>query len=176
MKLSPETKHSLIIGGGLVLAVVLGIIVFKKYEANSQADQAASDQQTQDALDYLESMDLSGGYGALMGSSGGSSLSIPTAPASQSLAQEISSLESAFGFGSPSSSAGSSPTSGSSGSTAAAPSAPAPQPKAPLRQAPASDAVLGFGGGYNGDPVLARKFDLWNHLDEPVAPEGSYVA
>lgn len=175
MKLSPETKHSLIIGGGLVLAVVLGIIVFKKYEANSQADQAASDQQTQDALDYLESMDLSGGYGALMGSSGGSSLSIPTAPANQSLAQEISALESAFGFGSPSSSTGSSSASPSSASTVA-PSAPAPQPKAPLRQAPASDAVLGFGGGYNGDPVLARKFDLWNHLDEPVAPEGSYVA
>jgi hypothetical protein len=162
VKLSPETKHSLIIGGGLILAVVLGIIVYKKYEANSQAGQAASDQASQDELAYIESMALSGGaYGDY--SSGGSSITIPSAPATQSLASEVASLEQAFGLGSTATPATSgSGNSSSSSSSAPAPAKPTPQP--PLRQAPATQYVS------------AGKFSLNDVLDEPVAAEGSYVA
>jgi hypothetical protein len=163
VKLSPETKHSLIIGGGLILAVVLGIIVYKKYEANSQAGQAASDQASQDELAYLESMALSGGaYGDYSG--GGSSITIPSAPATQSLASEVASLEQAFGLGS--TAAPSTPaTSGSSSSGSSSSSAPTkPVPQPPLRQAPAAQYVS------------AGKFNFNDVLDEPVAAEGSYVA
>lgn len=157
--MTQETKHSLIVGGGLILAVVLGIIVYKKYEANSQTSQAASDQASQDELAYIESMSMQGAYA---GYGGGSALTIPSPPATQSLADQISSLEQAFGFA-PAATSGSS----SSGSAASSTSSTKPIVSHPVS-----------GGSPAGMPqaehILAGKY---NYLEEePVAAEGSYVA
>lgn len=180
MKLSPETKHILMIGGALVLAVVLGIVVYKKYEANSQATQAANDQGTQDELAYLETLMGSGGdYGNYYGdTSGESAITLPATPASSmSLADELQQIESAFGFGTMSN--GSSTGSTSSNASSSNAGAAAAQNTHNLGSGttnpstPRAAAVSGFSGGYQGSPVISGVYSL---DDEPVAKEGSYVA
>ena len=162
--MTPEIKRSLIIGGGLILAVVLGIVVYKKYEANSQTSQAASDQASQDELAYIESMALSGGAYASYGGGAGSAITIPSAPATQSLADEIAGIEQAFGFApasSPSAPSSSSSSTSSSSSSSSSSSPSRPLPTSPLRHTP--DYV----------PVGT---DFQKILEEPVGAEGSYVA
>lgn len=162
--MTPETKHALILGGGLIVAVVLGIIVYKKYEASSQADQAASDQASQDTLAYIESMALGGAYPAFGGGAGGSSLTLPSPPATQSLADEITQLEQAFGFAAPASTSPAAPASSGSSSDSGSTSRPI-------------DRRVVSGSGSPNEPhpgyVLA---DLHRTLEEPVGAEGSYIA
>lgn len=151
MKLSPETKHTLMIGGALILAVVLGIIVYKKFEANSQASQAATsaanDQADQDTLAYLESLALGGGDYSSYEGSGGSSITIPSAPASTSLAQELSSIEQAFGYGTTST-----PTAPSSGSSSS------------------GSSSSGSSSGTKSTPVATHRITAAAQpLEEPVA-------
>lgn len=132
MKLSPETKHALIIGGGLIVAVVVAIVVYKKYQVSSQAGQAASDQATQDELAYIEEQSLEGGaeFGSV--DTSGSSVTLPSAPASQSLAQEIQSIEGAFGLGTSSgTSTGTSTGTSASTSSGSSSSGSSPAPKTP---------------------------------------------
>ena len=155
------------IGGALVLAVVLGIVVYKKYEANSQATQAVNDQGTQDELAYLETLMGSGGeYGNYYGdTSGESAITLPATPASSmSLADELQQIESAFGFGTrPSGSGSSSSTSGSSSDAGAA----------------AAQTTHNLGSGTT-NPSTPRAgvivSGVYSLSDEPVAKEGSYVA
>ena len=140
--MTAETKKHLLYGGALIVAVVLGIIVYKRYEAGAQSSQAASDQANSDELAYIESLALQNPYGSSAAS--GSSIALPTAPAQSSIADELASLEQAFGLSpaTPASSGGSSsPT-----ATAAAPpqkvSAALPTrgvPGAPSEVAPVTD-------------------------------------
>lgn len=156
--MTPETKHTLILGGGLIAAVVLGIIVYKKYEANSQAGQAASDQASQDELAYIESLSLGGAYSAYGMGTGGTSLTIPSAPAGQSLADEITQLEQAFGLASTPAASTPAASSSSTSSTSV--------PSKPInRRVPSTDYVL-----------AGSSSDLHQVLEESVGAEGSYVA
>lgn len=190
MKLSPETKHILIIGGALVLAVVLGIVVYKKYEANSQASAAANDQSEQDQLAYIESL-MEGGAGYDdFGDTGAGSVTLPGAPASSmSLADELQQIESAFGFGpttasTTGSSGGSSGGSSTSGSSEDAGAQAAQnthnlgsgaQPGQP-RAGAIEDGEFDFNPVNTAGPIVGGSsiYSILN--DEPVAHEGSYVA
>jgi hypothetical protein len=113
--MNEQTKKYLIIGGVLVGATVLGIIVYKKVQVSSEASAAASDQASQDELAYIESMALQNPYEGVSGA-GTAGITLPSAPAGPSLIDELTQLEQAFGLAP-------APTS-SSGSTA--PSSPAP--------------------------------------------------
>lgn len=125
--MTPETKHYLFIGGGLILATIIGIIVYKRYEAGASASQAASDQQNADELALLEATATDNPYASFTsGAAGGSTISLGSAGPQQSLAEQLGSLEQLFGFGPP---ASSSPSTG----TGSAPSAPAQ----PVRTLPA---------------------------------------
>lgn len=178
MRISPETKHVLIIGGALIAAVVLGIIVYKKFEANSQASQAANDQSEQDQLAYLESMGLEGGYGygstydEFGDTTGTSAITLPTSPTSDSLAQEIQGIESAFGLGTTSSG---STTTGSSdaGSAAATTTHSLGSGSAPGQPRAAAVSAGTFQYGDTSGPISSGVYSL---DDEPVGREGSYVA
>lgn len=167
MRLSPETKHSLIVGGALIAAVVAGIIVFRKYQANSAAAQAQSDQSNADDLAYIESLALGGGYAVGGGGGGSSAITIPSAPATQSLADELASIEQAFGFGSTSSSTSGGGSSSSSTSHPGTPQPVGPQPVrsriAPPPPPPSSD-------------LAAYQPPIYSVIDDPVAAEGSHVA
>lgn len=136
--MTEQTKHYLIIGGGLVVAVAVAIVVYKKYEANSGADQAAADQQNQDALAFLEASSLDDPYA--VGGAGGSTISLAPAGTSESLAQEITDLESAFGLTPPAAPGGSSSSSGSGGSSSGSGSGSAPAPSVPVGPTPAAPA------------------------------------
>jgi hypothetical protein len=116
--MTPQTKHYLIIGGGLVAAVVLGIVVYKYFEAGQSASAAANDQANQDALAYLEAEQLEGS-GTYEDDLGGGGITVSGSPASQQdLAQELQGLLGDFGIGTtPSSSSGSSGGSSSSSSS-----------------------------------------------------------
>lgn len=128
--MTEQTKRYLIIGGGLVLAVALAVILYKRYQANSSASQAASDQSNQDALAYLEASSVSSPYGYAGG--GGSTISLAPAGTQQTLADEIAAIEKEFGFG-PSSSPASTPASTSASGSSAGSSAPTPStPPAPV--------------------------------------------
>ena len=94
--MTAETKKHLMYGGALIVSVVLGIIVYKRYEAGAQSSQAASDQANSDELAYIESLALQNPYGSSAAS--GSSIVLPTAPAQSSIADELASLEQAFGL------------------------------------------------------------------------------
>lgn len=129
-----ETKKYLIIGGGLIVAVAVGIIVYKKYEAGAGASQAAADQSTQDELAYLEAQSMDNAYAGFGGGGGGvGSIGIASPPpvSGMTFAQEIASIEQAFGFGPPASSPNSAgaPPSGSAPSGGAAAPAGSPPPK-----------------------------------------------
>lgn len=136
--MTQQTKHYLIIGGGLVLAVALAVILYKRYQASSTASQAATDQSNQDALAYLEASSVNSPYGYAGG--GGSTISLAPAGTQQTLAQQVAAIEQAFGFGPPSSSTpASTPASGSpAGSSTSTPSTP-PAPVSPVRQKLALD-------------------------------------
>lgn len=120
--MTPETKHHLIVGGALIVAVIVGIVVYKKYEAQSGDAQAAQQQSDDDALAYLEATSFSNPYDLSGEGGGGGSISLPSAAPTQSLADEINSIEQALGFSAPTSSS-SSPS--SSGSSPSAPSSTA---------------------------------------------------
>lgn len=146
-----ETKKYLIIGGGLVIAIAVGIIVYKKYEASAGASQAAADQSTQDELAYLEAQSMDNAYAGFGGGGGVGSIGVASPPSvsGMTFAQEIASIEQAFGFGPPASSPNSAgaPTSGSapSGGTAAPAGSPStrknisPLPLPPQQQRHVAD-------------------------------------
>jgi hypothetical protein len=114
--MTAETKHHLIVGGGLIAAVIIGIVFYKRYQAGSSASQAAADQQNADQLAFLESQALTNPYDAGYGA-GGSSITIPAASSGPSLIDQLNQIEQAFGFApTPSASTPSTPSTGS-GST-----------------------------------------------------------
>lgn len=142
--MTQQTKHYLIIGGGLVLAVALAVIIYKRYAANSSASQAATDQSNQDALAYLEASSANSPYGYAGGS--GSTISLAPAGTQQTLAQEIAAIEQEFGFGPPASSAStpaspsaSTPASGSPAAPSTSTPSTPPEPVSPTRQRIALD-------------------------------------
>lgn len=95
-----ETKRHLIIGVAIVVSVSIGLVIWKKYQTSSTASAAASDQSNQDQL-ALELAALSANaYGGQAG--GAQNFSSPAAVGSgvsQSLADEVSAIENALGFG-----------------------------------------------------------------------------
>jgi hypothetical protein len=146
--MTEQTKKYLIIGGGFVLAIVVGIIVYKKYEAGSTASQAAADQSSQDELAYLEAQSMQNAYAGFSGG-GGISVASPTSPTGTSLAQEIQAIEQAFGYGPPPPAAApvSSPT-GSPAGGSSNPPAPAP-PQKKVSPLPVPPEFVG-GADYSG--------------------------
>ncbi len=155
--MTPQTKHYLIIGGGLVLAVALAVILYKRYQASSSASQAANDQSNQDALAYLEASSMNSPY-SYGGGGSGSSISLAPAGTQQTLAQEIAAIEQQFGFGpppspasSPASSSAESPNSPAASSTTSTPSAP-PVPVSPERQKIALD---------NSQPLMTMEHEAF---------------
>lgn len=132
--MTAQTKHYLIVGGALLAAVVLGIVVYKRYQAGASTSQAASDQSNQDALAFLEANAQNSPYGS--GALTGTSVSLPAPQQSQSLADEIASIEKLFGF--------------ASSAPAAASSSPSPAPS------PSPSPAPGISPG-NGLPVAPRR-------------------
>ena len=94
--MSPETKKHLYLGGGLIAAIVVGIIAYKKIQVNSQASSAAGNQANQDQLAYLESM-ISNPYAqASVGTV--DNVGLPAAPATPSITDQLAAIEQAFGL------------------------------------------------------------------------------
>ncbi|HXT74614.1 MAG TPA: hypothetical protein VN785_12245 [Candidatus Angelobacter sp.] len=140
--MTQQTKHYLIIGGGLVVAVALAVILYKRYEASSTASQAATDQSNQDALAYLEASSTNSPYGYAGG--GGSTVSLAPAGTQQTLAQQVAAIEQEFGFGPPAAPAptpASTPTSGSPAGPSAPTPSKSPAPVPPARQKYALDSA-----------------------------------
>lgn len=137
MKLTEQTKHYLIVGGGLILAVIVAIVVYKKYQVSSQASQAAADQANSDDLAYLEasSMDNAYGDGGLAADTAASSIALPSASSSsESLAQELQQIEELFGYGNSTSSTGSGSTGGSGSGSSGSGSSSSPSPTPPTNK------------------------------------------
>lgn len=122
--MTEQTKKYLIVGGGLVLAVIVGIIVYKKYEAGANASQAAADQSTQDELAYLEAQGANNAYGGGFSGVGSIGVASPSSAGGTTLAEEIQSIEQAFGFGT----SASSPSAAGAPPSGSAPSGGAPAP------------------------------------------------
>lgn len=133
--MTEKTKHVLIVGGGLILTVAVAIVVYKNYQASSSASQAAADQQNDDALAYLEASSVDDPYA--YEAAGGASISVPastgTTGAAQSIADELSSIEQAFGLAPPSSDSSSTGDGSSTTASAADPTASTPVRPAPSR-------------------------------------------
>lgn len=130
--MTSQTKHYLIIGGALVVAVVIGIVLYKRYAVSASASQATQDQSNQDALAFLEANAMNSPYGGGGVATGG--VSFPSAAPQQSLADEIASIEQAFGFAAPASTStgASTPSAGSSSSPSVSPSPVAPRTVSPV--------------------------------------------
>jgi hypothetical protein len=94
MKISPETKKYLYIGGSIIVAVGVGIYAYRKYQSNTSASEAAANQESQDeqSLDEL----VSAGYGAGDTSIGEVSASPPGI--NDNFAQEVTSILQAAGL------------------------------------------------------------------------------
>ena len=93
-----ETKKLLVIGGAIVLAVGIGVILWKKYQSSSVATEAA---QTQSSQDELELVAASLANNAYAGQSGGAQPFTPAVTGGhipQSLADEILAIEKALGL------------------------------------------------------------------------------
>lgn len=138
--MTSQTKHYLIVGGALIVAVVVGIVLYKHYAASAGASQATQDQSNQDALALLEANAMNSPYQSY-GSSAAGGVSLPSPAPQQSLADQIASLEQAFGFASPVSTptGASTPSAGSSSSPSVSPSPVAPRTVSP---APPQHAAL----------------------------------
>lgn len=151
--MTPETKKYLLLGGGLIAATVIGIVVYKKYEVDSQASKAANDQSTQDQLAYIESMAMSGPY-AQDGGGVSSAVTLPSPPAMPSLVDQLSQIEHAFGLAPPAASPAATPASApTSGATSSGSRAPAATP---------------WGGAYSHLPPAARDNWRWALPQEGV--------
>lgn len=99
MTISPEVKKYSIVGGALVLAVIGGIFVYRRYQNNAASATGAADQANQDTLAYEEEQlaaQSSGGYGSYAGSSFAPQTTFSSGSSPQTLAEEISSLENIF--------------------------------------------------------------------------------
>lgn len=159
--MTDKTKHYLILGGGLVVAVSVAIVVYKKYQANSSASQAAAEQQSNDELAYLEASSLDSPYG-YDDSDSGDSIALPSSDSSDSLAQELESIECLFGEGtdcgssssSSSSGSGSGSGSGSSSSGSSGSGSGTTTTSSPSRFVPAGTGGLGRMTDESGDVAL----------------------
>lgn len=176
--MTAETRKHLIYGGGLILAVVVGVVFYKKYQVNSQASSAANDQAMQDQLDYIESLSLQSPYSSYGSST--SAAAAPTPPALPSITDEITQLDQLFGVTPTSASGSSGSASGSSGTRAGEQAARTTHnlgSGAPAGQPRAADVLAGGFDTYHGGPVLANRF-RWSSYDEPpvMQHEGLAVA
>jgi hypothetical protein len=162
--MTEETKKHLIFGGALIVATIAGIILYKKFQVSSQANQAANDQATQDELDYLETMVGAGGAYA---SAGGVSdtITAPTAPALPSIGDELQQLEQAFGFAPLSGSSGTSSGTGSGTNSPVTAVGPAPVVRPPAVQSNALE--------YNPADTYAS---ILSEEEPQLAEEGIRVA
>jgi hypothetical protein len=97
-----ETKKYLIIGTALVVSIGIGVVLWKKYQASSDTSEAASnaaaDQSNQDELALIESSLEANAYAGEAGAQSYSPAVIGTGTP-QTLAQEVTALEAALGFG-----------------------------------------------------------------------------
>lgn len=128
-----ETKKYLIIGTALVVSIGIGVVLWKKYQTTSTASNAASDQSNQDELALLESSLEANAYA---GESGAESYSpaVVGSGTPQTLAEEVTSLENALGFGPPPTTTPTTPTP----TTPTTPITPAPAPTNPPATPPAT--------------------------------------
>jgi hypothetical protein len=97
-----ETKKYLIIGTALVVSIGIGVVIWKKYQtssdSNDAANSAAANQSNQDELALLESSLEANAYAGQAGAQSYSPAVIGTGTP-ETLAQEVTSLEAALGFG-----------------------------------------------------------------------------
>ena len=167
--MTAETRKHLIYGGGLILAVVVGVVFYKKYQVNSQASSAASDQAMQDQLDYIESLSLQSPYSSYGSST--SAAAAPTPPALPSITDEIAQLDQLFGV----TPAGATGSSGTSAGQQAATTTHNLGSGASAGQPRAADVLAGGFDKYHGGPVLANRF-RWNSYDEPPVMQHEGIA
>jgi hypothetical protein len=139
--MTEQTKHYLIVGGGLVVSVAVAIIVYKKFEVSSQASQAANAQANQDELAELEASAIDDPYGYADASAADTGISFPSAGNSQSIAQELQAIEQEFGFDTGTGSAGSPTSSGSPSSSSPPTSSPATPSTGPAPVAPKASPI-----------------------------------
>ena len=93
--MSPDVKKYAVIGGAVVVAVVVGVIAYKHFENTGAASQGAAAQSQQDTLAYEQEM-LAAGSGQTFSGSGAPQMTVGSESSGQTLAQEITSLESIF--------------------------------------------------------------------------------
>jgi hypothetical protein len=129
-----ETKKYLIIGTALVVSIGIAVVIWKKYQTSNTASSAASDQSNQDELALLESSLEANAYAGQAGAASYSPAVVGTGTPT-SLADEITALETALGFGPPATAANPLPT--ATGAPAPTPT-PAPTPVASPTPAPAA--------------------------------------
>ena len=164
--MNEETKRHILIGGGLAVAVVLGLYAFKKYQSGAQTSNA----QTQaDQLAYLEMMAGAGTYGYAGGGGGYVAPAVSPSNTTQSLASEVLGIEQAFGFA-PTTGTGSSGKSSTTSTVTSGSSGGITQVKtAPLTVAPKLSAVSNY--TLAGTPEPASNILEKLHLAEGVTIE-----
>lgn len=95
-----ETKKYLIIGTALVVSIGIGVVIWKKFQSSNSATAAAADQSNQDELALLSASLESNAYAGQAGATSYSPSVVGTSTP-KSLADEVLALESALGFGPP---------------------------------------------------------------------------
>jgi hypothetical protein len=94
--MTQETKDRIITGGFIVLAVVVAIVLWKRYQANVSSSSGADAQNQADELQYLEASALANSYAGYAG--GSATVTAAPPPSVTSLASEIAGIEAAFGL------------------------------------------------------------------------------
>jgi len=138
--MTESTKNTLIMGGFIVAAVAIGIVLWRRYQANASVAGQAAAQQSADELQYLEASALANAYST--GGYAGPTVASPSAPPSTtSLAQELAGIEAAFGITPPTTTATPATTTATPTTTTTTPTSPT-TPAASITPAPAVQAAL----------------------------------
>lgn len=120
--MTPETKKNLTIGASIVLAVTIGVFLYRRYQTNTSQGQSDEAQAEEDELEFLAEQAAGGEED--YESAGGTTFSLPTSTTgTDTLGSEITGLLQSLGISTPSStstgsSSSSSGSGGSSGGTA----------------------------------------------------------
>lgn len=154
-----ETKKYLIIGTALVVSIGIGVVIWKKYQTSSTASTAASDQSNQDELALLESSLEANAYAGQAGAASYSPAVVGTSTPT-SLADEVTALETALGFGPSTTAANPPPT--ATGAPAPTPTptptpvaTPTPAPAAPIESAGTNPVTTADAINYkHGSPIF----------------------